>query len=107
VILFGGPIASMIVSPRRHAGMFSIITVGEPSMTTPGPCGTAGHGVVHAWRLAPPPAAAEIAAPIAATAAVFAASAATLAGGPAGVPDAAFAAFSAVCTTASDTCFAA
>ncbi len=48
MILFGGPIASMIVSPNRQAGQFSIITVGEPSMTTPGPCGGMGHGNVQA-----------------------------------------------------------
>ena len=47
-ILFGGPMASRIVSPMRHAGRLFIITVAEPSITTPGPCGGTGEGVTQA-----------------------------------------------------------
>ncbi len=68
MILFGGPIASMIVSPMRQAGQFSIMTVGDPSMTTPGPCGGMGHGIAQACMLDPPAAAAVIAAALAAAA---------------------------------------
>jgi len=46
-ILFGGPIASRIVSPTRQAGRLLIITVVLPSITTPGPCGGIGSGIGH------------------------------------------------------------
>lgn len=57
----------------RQAGMFMIETVAEPSITTPGPCGGTGEGVVHMWISEPPAAAAVIAALIAASAAPLAA----------------------------------
>src|ERR1035437_8168528 len=74
-ILLGGPIASMIVSPMRQAGQFSIITVADPSMTTPGPCGGRGHGNAQVCMLAPPAAAATIVALLVAAAGGLAVSA--------------------------------
>ena len=46
-ILFGGPMASVIVSPIRAAGILQIITVVEGVVTTPGPCGGTGEGVTQ------------------------------------------------------------
>ena len=43
-ILFGGPIASSKVSPIRAGGRLLTMTVAEPSITTPGPCGGTGDG---------------------------------------------------------------
>jgi hypothetical protein len=45
--LLGGPTASTIVSPCRHADSPLIRTVCEPSMITPGPCGGSGSGVAQ------------------------------------------------------------
>lgn len=95
VILFGGPTASRIVSPWRAAGKFAIITVADGVITMPGPCGGIGRGVVQAC-MSEPPAALDIALPIAAAAAAFVASSAAFAAGAAGVPAAASVAASAV-----------
>lgn len=46
-MILGGPTASKIVSPIRHACSPLIRTVAEPSITTPGPCGGNGSGVAH------------------------------------------------------------
>ena len=46
-ILFGGPMASTMVSPTRQAGSLLMKTVVEPSTTTPGPCGGSGSGVAQ------------------------------------------------------------
>lgn len=46
-IVFGGPIASVMVSPILAAGMLAIITVFEGVVTTPGPCGGMGEGVAQ------------------------------------------------------------
>lgn len=70
VIELGGPIASKIVSPTRQAPRLFIITVLEGVITTPGPWGGTGDGVVHMWMSAPP-AAAVMAPPIAAADDVF------------------------------------
>src|SRR5664279_4104188 len=103
-ILLGGPMASTIVSPMRHAGAFSIETVAEPSMTTPGPCGGMGHGMAQVWTLAPPAPAIVVMMPpieaaadnLAASASALAVVAAATATGAPGVPAAATAAASAI-----------
>ena len=46
-IVFGGPMASRIVSPCRAAGIKAIVTVAEGVITTPGPCGGTGDGVAQ------------------------------------------------------------
>ena len=79
-ILFGGPTASRIVSPMRHAGRLFITTVVEPSMTTPGPCGGIGNGVTQVW-ISAPPAEELIIEPIDAAAAAFVVSSAAFAAG--------------------------
>lgn len=98
--------ASRIVSPIRDAGRLLIITVAEPSITRPGPCGGIGRGVTHAWMSAPPDAA-EIALDIELKAAVLAASSANFAAGAPGVPAAAVEAATAVWIAVSATVFAA
>ncbi|MEZ5393293.1 MAG: hypothetical protein R2724_10570 [Bryobacterales bacterium] len=105
-ILFGGPIASKTVSPKRHAGKLLIMTVGLPSMTTPGPCGGTGKGVVHRWMSAMP-AIEVIIEPMAAAAAALVASSAAFAAGAPGVPAAASVADSATLIVVSLICFAA
>ena len=91
----GGPMASRIVSPSRHAGILLIITVAEPVITTPGPCIGMSGNVLQLWISVPPAAAVEIAELIEARSAAFVASAAARAAGPPGVGAAATAAASA------------
>src|SRR5258708_4673011 len=100
LILFGGPMASRIVSPWRHAGRLLISTVWLPSMTTPGPCGGTGRGVVQTCLSA---GVALMRALIAASAVVLTSSAAAFAAGPPGVPAAAVAAASATLIAVSAT----
>src|SRR2546423_15196552 len=77
-------------------------------MTTPGPCGGMGRGVLQVCLSAPvKPAALDIAAPIAVAQAAFVASSAALAPGAAGVPAAAMVTPSATLMMVSETCFAA
>jgi hypothetical protein len=106
VIVFGGPTASNIVSPNRAAGKLAIITVAEGVITIPGPCGGMANGVTQAW-ISEPPAAEDIALPIAAAHDAFVASSAAFAAGAPGVPAAASVAASAVVINASDAAFAA
>src|SRR5271170_4326657 len=87
-IVLGGPTASRIVSPTRQAHKLLMRTVGLPLITTPGPCGGIGKGVVQAW-ISAPAAAAEIAALIAAWHVALVVSSAALAAGAPGVPAAA------------------
>src|SRR4051812_31912720 len=103
-ILFGGPTASNTVSPNRQAGRLLMSTVVEPSITTTGPWGGMGKGVVQACMSAPP-AEADIDEPIEAATDAFVASSAALAAGAPGVPAAASVAASAVLITISEACF--
>jgi hypothetical protein len=90
----------------RHAGRLLIITVAEPSMTTPGPCGGTGKGVVQVWISVPPAAAALIAELMDARVAALTACSAAYAAGAPGVPAAAEVAASAVFIVASAALFA-
>src|SRR5262245_39481966 len=87
-IVFGGPTASRMVSPWRHAWRLLMITVWLPVVTTPGPCGGSGSGVAQTWMSAPP-AAPLIMLPIVAAAVAFTVSSAAFAAGAPGVPAAA------------------
>src|SRR5258708_7028444 len=95
--------ASRIVSICRQAASLLISTVLLPSMTTPGPCGGIGSGVVQAGMSAPP-AMLMMSAPMEASAAPLVASAVAFAAGPPGVPAAAVAAASAALIAASAAC---
>lgn len=95
VIEFGGPIASSIVSPILPAGRLFIITVADPVILTPGPCGGTGDGTAQVW-ISAPAAAPVIALDIEASAADLAACSAAAAAGAPGVPAAAAVAATAV-----------
>jgi hypothetical protein len=98
--------ASIIVSPMRDAGRLLMSTVGDPSITTPGPCGGIGSGVTQAWMSAPP-AALVIVELICASCCVFTNSSAAFAAGAPGVPIAAAVAAAAVFSAMSDAALAA
>jgi len=108
-ILSGPPRISITVSPMRQAGRLLIITVFEPSITKPGPCGTGigGVGMGHMCMLAPVEAIAPAIAFAAVVRAIFPAVSAAIAAGAAGVPDAAFVADSKVFIATSAAAFAA
>src|SRR5215813_1821967 len=103
--LLGGPTASTMVSPCRHAGSPLMSTVCEPSTITPGPCGGTGNGVAQTW-ISAPPAPPVIMLPIEAAAVALAVCSAASAAGAPGVPAAAAVAASAAWIVASDADFA-